>query len=175
MTHFVALVVAENEKQLEEILAPYDEQLPGVPRFEYLSEGKDWNEFESMAEHYKTKDLSELVKHMEDWNGGPGEVRDGRLGYYTTWNDNAQWDWYVVGGRWEDIVPGNQCLGEEVATHFEKKEYLPAVIVDRKGWHAEKDFGWFGSSTPVDGKEDIVKQKLEEHKGKNVFIVDFHR
>lgn len=171
MTHFVGLVVANDEKEMKQLLVPYDEQLPGAPEFEYLSEGKDWNELESMCKHYKTEDLNELVNHMDDWNGCPGEVRDGRLGYYSTFNPNAQWDWYVVGGRWDATVPGNQCLVEEVLKYF--TEYTPAVLVDRKGWHSTDKFGWWGTSSPT-GKDDIVVQKLEEHKGKNVFIVDFH-
>ena len=171
--------MANDEEALEHILAPYDEQLPGVPTFEPLSEGKDWNEFESMAKHYKTKNLQELLEHMEDWSGRPGEIRDGRLGSYSTYNENSKWDWYVVGGRWSDIVPDNQCLAEEVVGYFDKNKeatepYIPAVLVDRKGWHSSKDWGWFGSSTSIEGQDDIVKQKLEEHKGKNVFIVDFH-
>jgi hypothetical protein len=172
MTHFVGLVVCDTVEDMERILAPYDEQLESVPHFEYVSEGKDYNEFERMCETYKTTNLNELVRHMEDWNGHEGEVRDGRLGYYETYNENSKWDWYVVGGRWQDAVPGDQCLAEEVTKYF--TEYTPSVVVDRKGWHTSKDWGWFGSSSPVEGKEDIVKQKLEEHVGKNVFIVDFH-
>jgi len=179
MTHFVGLVVADNEKDLEQLLAPYDEQKPSKPYFEYISEGKDWNELESMQKQYKTKSLEKLLEHMEDWNGNVGEIRDGRLGSYHTYNQDSKWDWYVVGGRWEGIVPSNQCLAEEVISYFDKNDeaaepYIPAVIVDRKGWHSEKDWGWFGSSTPIEGQEDVVKQKLEDHKGKNVFIVDFH-
>jgi hypothetical protein len=109
---------------------------------------------------------------MEDWSGCPGEVKDGKLGYYSTYNKDARWDWYVVGGRWDGIVPGNQCKAEEVLQYF--PEYTPAVIVDRKGWHEAKEFGWWGTSTPVEGQDDIVKKKLEEHKGKKVYIVDFH-
>jgi hypothetical protein len=172
MTHFVGIVRADTEEEMERMLAPYDEQLPSVPYFEYMNEGKDWNEYEEMCRHYKTADLEELVDHMQDWNGCQGEIRNGRLGSYHTYNNNSKWDWYVVGGRWEDAVPGNQCLAEEVTKYF--TEYTPSVVVDRKGWHTSKDFGWFGYSTPVEGNDDVVQQKLKEHKGKNVFIVDFH-
>jgi hypothetical protein len=172
ITHFVGLVVADDEEDLERLLAPYDEQLPGVPQFEYLAEDKGYNEFERMCETYKTTNLKELVKHMQDWNGQEGEIRNGRLGSYSTYNENSKWDWYVVGGRWQDVVPGDQCLVEEVTKYF--TEYTPSVVVDRKGWHTSKDWGWWGTSSPVEGKEDVVKQKLEEHVGKNVFIVDFH-
>ena len=166
--------MANDEEELNQLLSPYDEQLPGVPHWEPLSELKDWNEFESMSKSYKTSNLKELVEHMEDWNGNIGEIRDGKLGSYSSYNENAKWDWYEVGGRWEDIVPGNACLAEEVIQHFNLMEYTPAVIVDRKGWHTTSDFGWWGTSIPVEGQEDVVKKKLEEHKGKNVFIVDFH-
>ena len=181
MTHFVGLVVANDEDELEKMLAPYDEQLPGAPVFTPIKTETvgEWNEFESMAKAYGTDDVQELLKHMEEWNGGPGEIKDGVLGYYSTYNENSKWDWYVVGGRWQDIVPSNECLAEEVIGYFDKnleadKPYIPSVVVDRKGWHTTKDFGWWGISTPVEGQEDVVKQKLEEHKGKKVFIVDFH-
>lgn len=35
-------------------------------------------------------------------------------------------------------------------------------------------WGWFGASKPVEGNANVVLEKLAQHTGKNVFIVDFH-
>ena len=181
MTHFVGIVIADDEDQLEQILSPYDEGKPSVPYFVPVrDEATDnWNEFEAMCRQYGTDDPQKLLEHVEDWCGAPGEIKDGVLGYYSTYNQDSKWDWYEVGGRWDGVVPNNQCLAEEVIGHFEKNTeakdpYIPSVLVDKKGWHTTKDWGWWGTSREVEGQENIVEQKLSEHKGKLVYIVDFH-
>ena len=86
-------------------------------------------------------------------------------------NPNKKWDWWTVGGRWANIIPGNACLAEDVGRYF--TEYIPSAIVDADGWHAAKDWGWFGASAPTD-EPDVVREKLAEHVGKRVWVVDFH-
>lgn len=170
MTHFVALVVAETEEDIEELVAPYDENMDVEPYFEPV-------EVERMVEYAKEKGqtFDKPIDLVEWWNGAPGVVNEaGEIGYMSTYNPDSKWDWYVVGGRWAGIAENDRCFAEEVPTIFEDKGYLPSVIIDGEGWHTTKEWGWFGSSSPVEGKEDIVNKKLAEHRGKNVFIVDFH-
>lgn len=33
---------------------------------------------------------------------------------YTTYNQQAKWDWYTVGGRWSNTVDGDSCLVREL-------------------------------------------------------------
>ena len=170
MTHFVALVVAETEEEIEALVAPYDENMEVEGYFVET-------DVERMVEYAKEKNQSfeNPIDLVEWWEGREGVVNeDGVIGYMSTYNPDSKWDWYVVGGRWTGIADNDRCFAEEVPTIFKDKGYLPSVIVDADGWHQAKDWGWFGSYTPVEGNENIVEKKLSEHRGKNVFIVDFH-
>lgn len=170
MTHFVALVVAETEEEIEALVAPYDEDLKVEPYFESV-------DVERMVEYAKEKgvEFTNPIDLVEWWNDTPGVTNEnGEIGYMSTYNPDSKWDWYVVGGRWSGIAENDRCFAEEVPTIFEDKGYMPSVIVDADGWHTSKDWGWFGASSPVEGNENIVREKLAQHSGKNVFIVDFH-
>lgn len=170
MTHFVGIVVADSQEDIARLVAPYDETLKVEPYFEAV-------DVERMVEYAKEKGepFENPIDLVEWWNGTPGVTNEsGEIGYMSTYNPDSKWDWYVVGGRWNDIVPGNQCLAEQVESAFESRNYLPSVIIDEDGWHTTKDWGWFGSYSLIEGKENIVKEKLAQHKGKIVYIVDFH-
>jgi len=167
MVRFVALVVADSEDEIAERVELYSENLQVDPYFHPMSE----DDVASMAKYYNidVSDHDSVLAHIESWTGSEGAYLDNEYGYMSQYNPFSKWDWYAVGGRWADSVPKDQCLAEEVTNYF--TEYLPSVIVDNEGWHEAKEFGWFGAS---EGAEDIVKQKLEQHKGKNVYVVDFH-
>ncbi len=171
MTHFVGLVVANDEMEVANLLAPFDEN-KDVPEY-FAPSSKD--DVEHMAKHYELdeSDLENLCGQIEDWTNHKGAIQDGVLGKLTTYNPNSKWDWYVVGGRWSDVIPGlHRCLAEEVAKHF--PEYTPAILVDAKGWHATQQYGWWGFSESTTEDPEIITKKLLEHAGKNVFVVDFH-
>ena len=169
MTHFVGLVLAKSEGDLERLLAPYNENTEVTPYFRPLSE----DDLVLMADHYKIdrSDTTALLAKMPDWCGCPGEEQNGQIGRVTTYNPNSKWDWYVVGGRWEDIVPNNFCKVADIPKFF--KDYLPSVIVDATGWHSSKDWGWWGTSMPTDNP-DVVQELLAKHKDDFVYVVDFH-
>jgi hypothetical protein len=170
MTHFVALVVAETEEEIEALVAPYHEELEVEPYFQPV-------DVERMVEYAKKNDMNveNPIDLVEWWNNTPGVFNEaGEIGYMSTYNPDSEWDWYSVGGRWNDIATDNRCLAEDVEGIFETLGYMPSVIVDADGWHQAKEYGWFGSSSPVEGNEYIVANKLAQYTGKNVFIVDFH-
>lgn len=94
MSHFSVLVVGDDH---EAQLAPHNENLTTAPRREYLNE----HEIERMAEYYHTHDIRRLAREMKGWNGCRGGVGGGkRLYRISTYNRDAKWDWYEVGGRW---------------------------------------------------------------------------
>jgi hypothetical protein len=170
MTHFVGLVIADTVEEIASLLAPYDENMDVEPYFEPV-------EVERMVEYAKEKkvEFTNPIDLVDWWNGTPGVTNEaGEIGYMSTYNPDSKWDWYTVGGRWDYVVVGNRCLAEDVESTFNPLGYIPSVIIDADGWNTSKDWGWFGSSTPVEGNENIVREKLAQHKGKNVFIVDFH-
>ncbi|MFZ2493406.1 MAG: hypothetical protein WA208_18145, partial [Thermoanaerobaculia bacterium] len=99
MSHFPVLVIGDD---VDEQLAPYDENLETAPRREHL----DPESVARMATHYTIDptDLPALAAKMEDWRGVPGGVDDHGLYALTTYNRDAKWDWYEVGGRWSGFL-----------------------------------------------------------------------
>lgn len=175
MTHFVGLVMCETEQEIASLVSDYCENDEVEPYFVPLEcEDKD-----RMIKHYLQEGLptdvilddAYLSTVMIDWNGCEGAIVDGVLGHMTTYNPKSEWDWYVVGGRWNDDVPNNNCLSSEIANHF--TDYIPAVIVTTDGWQAEKEYGWFGSSSPTN-TPNVVADILSSNPDKRVWVVDFH-
>jgi hypothetical protein len=172
MTHFVGIVVADNEQELEQILAPYNENKESEPYFVACEE----DDIKSMKKCYniKSNDLNDLIEYMEDWNGYNGAIQDGKLGYMSTYNTNSKWDWYVVGGRWGGIVPNNQCKLMEIEQYFQNYGYLPAVVVTDKGWFASKDYGWWGMYSDIEEGKEKIQSLINELSDKNCYLIDFH-
>lgn len=97
MSHFTVLVVSRTP-DVSHALAPYDENLDCESTFEAIA-------MEHMAQHYEVPATCEaLLPHMQDWVNQDGVVQNGVLGYMTTRNPKAQWDWYQIGGRWPGML-----------------------------------------------------------------------
>lgn len=129
MSHFIGLVFVNTEKDnLEDLLAPYDEQSEDEKyvefadcmdeiqeRFDSLPEkderldenGNPWP-YPCDKEHYPT-----FESLAEDWFGYCKNA-DGIYGY--TSNPNAKWDWYATGNRWSGYL-----LGKDGKEHDELK------------------------------------------------------
>ena len=99
MSHFTVLVIGEDpEGQLE----PFSEHLQVEAYFEPMSSDDDTQ----MATHYKVKPtLEALQPHAVDWNGCELVEQDGGIGYMSTYNPDSKWDWYKLGGRWNNFFP----------------------------------------------------------------------
>jgi hypothetical protein len=172
MTHFVGIVVADNDDELAKVLAPYDEGLEVESYFYALNE----DALARMAQFYKKDpdDLEALKGLMADWTGNDGLIQDGKVGYMTSYNPDSKWDWYKVGGRWDGIVPNNRCKASEVAGFFESRGYVPSALVSEQGWIATKDWGWWGAFEELSEGPAKMQAALTEYADKNCFIVDFH-
>jgi len=121
MSHFLVLVPAKDEKELDQKLLPYYEH--GCSRH-YDELIKPYLEFK--VEYHKDKfevgaqeilnsihnqdlknEFATLFKEglytqiFESYDGGELGP-DGHWGYWH--NPNAKWDWYVVGGRWSGVL-----------------------------------------------------------------------
>jgi len=102
------------------------------------------------TKEYNENNPSLIGKRFEDNSGcgGTGEVE-------TTYNPDSKWDWYEVGGRWENDLPNqsNTCKVSEL------KDYEPFAILDPEGeWHERGDMGWFAS---VSNEKDTYSWKKE--------------
>ena len=98
MSHFSVAVFHEEGQSIEKLLAPYDEEIEYAPYLRYTRK-------EAIAHARKNysympdKSDDECFEFVADWYilG-----RDGNL--YTTYNPNAKWDWWEIGGRWHDFL-----------------------------------------------------------------------
>jgi hypothetical protein len=107
----------ELEEYLEQALEPFNEELR-VPAY---VDNEDWEgELESALkwnrdpQNKSPKDeaTTSKLQMLNDWSGDWRD--DGNGGYvkYTTYNPQSKWDWWVIGGRWEQMYRERQ--GETV-------------------------------------------------------------
>lgn len=94
MSHFSLLLITDekpNDELIAELMAPFDEQ----------TEDPDFRVFKDTTEEFKRNYEGQKIDNetYEQFLERSGEyVNDqGQVGYYH--NPQAQWDWYVIGGR----------------------------------------------------------------------------
>lgn len=97
MSHFaVAVFTKPNGKTLEELLAPYDEELEVEPYMAITKEEALARIAEYEDKHPEYKNMTDEEK-MRDWFGYKYFDEDGNP--MTTYNPDSKWDWYSIGGR----------------------------------------------------------------------------
>ena len=102
MSHFAVAVFHREDQDIDDLLAPYSENLEVEPYIAYTKEQaiqhcKDhWME-SSVAGKSDEKLWAELAAEY-----GNNTDRDGNI--YSTYNPNSKWDWYQIGGRWVDFL-----------------------------------------------------------------------
>lgn len=98
MSHFTLLVIdTEGYTDIEDVLEPFDENLE-IDFIDRTSEvEEDW---ENMSDDEKSKyeSISEFAYNHQGYI-----EEDGKFGYWR--NDNAHYDWFQVGGRWDKMIP----------------------------------------------------------------------
>ncbi len=107
MSHFLLAVLHEEWQDVDELLAPYSEELRIPPTLKYTRE----EAIQYAREHYKEycdKSDETCWTMMAD-----GYITDEKGNIYTTYNPQAKWDWYEIGGRWNDYLRVN---GQHVNT-----------------------------------------------------------
>ena len=98
MSHFLVGVFCTDIEDVDNLLAPYDEQ--NEDYFEFQEDASE--DLETLRKNYEEDEEKDDMT-FEDWLGGYNGcvLRDGKLGYMT--NPNAKWDWYDAdGGRWRN-------------------------------------------------------------------------
>lgn len=118
MSHFTVMVIGFNA---EEQLARFDENL-AVPEYclcEVSEEKKS-----KMLDYYNKEQCGNYKSfeacyeaHGDDWNSNSyRKDEDGIWREYTTYNPDAKWDWYQLGGRWSGsfrLKPGKEGVTGE--------------------------------------------------------------
>lgn len=98
MSHYMVAVIHKPEQSVDELLAPYSENIEVDP---YLKMTKE-EVIKYVRENYSNVDeLSDeecWKKYVDGWGIGADLVdSDGNI--YTTYNPKSKWDWWSYGGR----------------------------------------------------------------------------
>ena len=96
MSHFSLCVFHRPDQSVEELLAPYDENLRVEPYVEFTRQ----QAIEYVRQHFKhmanATDQACYDYLAEDYDE---KHRDAEGNLLSTYNPNSRWDWYTVGGR----------------------------------------------------------------------------
>ncbi|WP_144628926.1 hypothetical protein [Arthrobacter woluwensis] len=151
--------------QYAEFLADPESYRRGVsnPRhMEYISETFP-NERLPLLE-----DEDALWKHVCRYDDPEDRDADGNL--WSTYNPESKWDWWVIGGRWNDnVIAGN--IGPIVS--LKKRTF--AVITPDGEWHESGRMGWFGMVSNENPNWDAQFDELvAQHPAAYAVVVDVH-
>ena len=114
MSHFTVAVITKDVGELERLLEPYYEGLETEPRIDmtkqqlvdehkYLMEGIRNKTITYLVERNREEKLLDMTQEeFSEWYHGGTFDSEGNL--LTTYNPNSKWDWYVVGGRWSNLL-----------------------------------------------------------------------
>ena len=97
----------------------------------------------------------ECYEEIAKWKREDGLVaEDGSI--LSKYNPKSKWDWYQIGGRWSNSVPGDEVKMSEIP--IEKIETPYAFVTPDGEWVERGEMGWFGvGSNEMDKDEWDVK------------------
>lgn len=109
-----------------------------------------------------------VFKHVTRFDE-PGD-RDAEGNKWSRYNPDSKWDWWVIGGRWDNAaLPGNMGSVQDVA----KPTF--AVITPDGEWHEKGHMGWFAMVS--EEKDDWPEQfaaLVRENKEAFGVVIDAH-
>lgn len=102
MSHFTVLCLIKEGQTLGELLEPYDEKMECEPRIcktreEFINSTRKY--YKDEPEIFELSD-DDFIEEMR--NHDYSLDKDGNE--FTAYNEKSQWDWFVVGGRWPDML-----------------------------------------------------------------------
>lgn len=94
MSHFTVAVIHRVNQSVDDLLAPYDEQISVAPYVKYTRHQAidlvhQWKGYEEMPDDEAYACIAEDYESDENGN------------LLSTYNPNSKWDWYQIGGRWD--------------------------------------------------------------------------
>ena len=172
------------EKQME----PFSEYLEMVEYKQHMDE----HDLKMMKDTYKTDNLEELVKKMEDWNGREGGVDEEGLYYLTTSNPDGHWDYYNIGGRWDGLIQGELRPSKDNGFNFDEEHHqlkyniakidslspkeversIHSVITPEGEW-VESEIFDMASMKFIPNKEEVL-ETIKKYKDCYGVLVDYH-
>ena len=115
MSHYTVAVIHHPHQEIEELLAPYSENLE-VPK--YISYTKA-QAIEHVRKYWKDVDgLSDEECYAKMAADYEDDMKDSDGNLYSTYNPQSKWDWWTEGGRWGGLLrrksDGEECDSEEI-------------------------------------------------------------
>jgi hypothetical protein len=110
----------------------------------------------------------------------------------STSNPDSKWDWFVIGGRWDGWITGNeqssdhglnfgpqhQTIENNIATTEQavERDVIPHAIITPDGeWHEHGQMGWWGIMiTENEGWDAQTREILTGYPGHHLLILDAH-
>lgn len=102
MSHYTVAVFHEKDQDIEELLAPYDENVAVEP---YLLFSRQ-EAIDHVRKYYDTRGKTDEECWQMEAEGAETD-EDGNI--YSTYNPDSKWDWWVVGGRWSGMLTLDGC------------------------------------------------------------------
>ena len=101
MSHFTVAVIHRDDQDIEDLLAPFDENLEVEPYVKFTrQEAIDYVREHWLKEGEDKTDDECWTMMASDYNDNTDD--EGNI--YSTYNPDSKWDWYQVGGRWSGML-----------------------------------------------------------------------
>lgn len=99
----------------------------------------------------------------------------------STYNPNSKWDWYEIGGRWNDTLITLSCTktNEDIVDQIDwDKTPVPFAFITPDGkWHERGEMGWWAIvSNEKDNSEweEEFRDAVKKYHDLTVTVVDCH-
>lgn len=151
MSHYTVAVMTihkPNEDDLDRIMYPFNEEYRYLTDIDHTADfdelEKEWNE--------KSKEYPDFENFLLEEYGYDYYNEEERV--VGRWfNPHAKWDWWEIGGRWNNLIENNgDKLGNvNFRAYASGEKFRPYAFVDADGhWHEPGPMGWFGISNATD-------------------------
>lgn len=110
MSHFVVAVLSHSPEDVENLLAPFCESTDDPEYLEFVTAEEPMAEIQAMYENEGGRPDETLEQFVSRYYGYTYNEELDECGYIC--NPNAKWDWWMIGGRWDGLLPLNpDCSG----------------------------------------------------------------
>jgi hypothetical protein len=150
MSHYAVAVFHRKNQDIDDLLAPYWEELDVDPYIDLTrDEAIAYGKANITDEEQSGKSDEEIWQIVADWYGGKTDD-DGNI--YSTYNPNSKWDWYEVGGRFSGMLKrkdGGDCdaaivsdidFSDDEAVYYRSLRFWDEVVEKRKETHVGDEF-----------------------------------
>lgn len=141
MSHFAVLVLHEEDQSIEDLLAPYSENLEVEPYVKYTRIQAINKMREDCPSLYKDKSEDEIFQDACDWFGC---MLDNDNNLLSTYNPDSKWDYWQVGGRFSGMLH----IIPTALDGYHGMEYADSAFVRHVKWVQPLD---------KEEREDIIK------------------